>query len=100
MRLALSITCWLMVRVARSRTWSYKVDDLEAADIPVLIIVDHHKAQERISLQFTESRHGGSVATIYAGYLEQSVVQIEKSRTDRTMVAVALLHGVITEQTA
>ncbi len=70
---------------------------LEAAGVPILIVVDHHEAQERLKPQFADIRRTGATATIYAEYLEQGLVQMDKSRKDHVVAATALTHGLITD---
>ena len=73
------------------------VEALEAASVPVLIVVDHHEAQKRLEAEFSDIRRTGATATIYAGYLEQGLVALEKSRKEHGMVATALMHGIMTD---
>ncbi|HET7087732.1 MAG TPA: bifunctional oligoribonuclease/PAP phosphatase NrnA [Anaerolineae bacterium] len=73
------------------------VEALEAAGVPALIVVDHHEAQKRLAPEFSDIRRTGATATIYAGYLEQGLVALDKSRRDHVMVATALTHGIMTD---
>jgi nanoRNase/pAp phosphatase (c-di-AMP/oligoRNAs hydrolase) len=70
---------------------------LEAADVPNLIIVDHHEIQERLVAEFSDIRPTGAAATIYAQYLEQGLIQFDASRKEHILVATALMHGIITD---
>jgi nanoRNase/pAp phosphatase (c-di-AMP/oligoRNAs hydrolase) len=70
---------------------------LDDAGVPALIVVDHHKEQDGLSPQFTDLRPSGAVATIYAGYLEAGLIQMDGSRRDHVMVATSLMHGVMTD---
>lgn len=73
------------------------VEALEAAGVPVLIVIDHHEAQERLSPQFSDIRRSGATATIYAEYLERGLVELLKSRQEHVIAATALMHGLITD---
>lgn len=73
------------------------VKALEAVGVPSLIVVDHHEAQERLKPQFSDIRRTGATATIYAEYLEQGLVQMDKSKKDHVVAATALMHGIITD---
>jgi nanoRNase/pAp phosphatase (c-di-AMP/oligoRNAs hydrolase) len=73
------------------------VEALEEAGVPVLIVIDHHEAQERLSPEFSDIRRSGATATIYAEYLEQGLVEMLKSRTEHVIAATALMHGMITD---
>ena len=46
------------------------LDRLQAAEIPVLILVDHHELQELVKPVFQDIRKTGANSTIYAQYLE------------------------------
>lgn len=70
---------------------------LEAAGVPVLMVVDHHELQERLKPEFSDIRRTGAVATIYAKYLEQGLVALEKSNKDHVIAATALMHGLISD---
>ncbi|GIK38898.1 MAG: hypothetical protein BroJett011_27310 [Chloroflexota bacterium] len=70
---------------------------LEAAGVPALITVDHHELQERLKPQFSDIRRTGAVATIYAKYLEQGLVVLEKSNKTHVIAATALMHGLISD---
>lgn len=73
------------------------VKALEAAGVPPLIVVDHHEAQERLKPEFSDIRRTGAVATIYAKYLEQSLVALDKSNKEHVLAATALMHGLISD---
>ncbi|MBE7550431.1 MAG: DHH family phosphoesterase [Anaerolineales bacterium] len=70
---------------------------LEAVGVPALITVDHHELQERLKPQFSDIRRTGAVATIYAKYLEQGLVVLEKSNKMHVIAATALMHGLISD---
>jgi nanoRNase/pAp phosphatase (c-di-AMP/oligoRNAs hydrolase) len=73
------------------------VDALEAAGVPTLAVVDHHDRQERLSPEFSDIRRVGATATIYAGYLEQGLVEMDRSDAVHATVATALMHGLMTD---
>jgi nanoRNase/pAp phosphatase (c-di-AMP/oligoRNAs hydrolase) len=70
---------------------------LETAGVPVIIVVDHHELQERLEPEFSDIRRTGATATIYADYLEQGLVEMNKSHKEHVMVATALMHGLMTD---
>ena len=47
-------------------TAEHIVEALDAAKVPVLIVVDHHAQQDRVKPLFTDIRRVGATATIYA----------------------------------
>lgn len=69
---------------------------LEAAAIPVVIVVDHHEQQERLDAEFSDIRSTGSCATIYTEYLQQ-MIALDKTQKEHVMVATALTHGIMTD---
>jgi len=72
---------------------------LEAANVPVLLVVDHHEAQDQLEPEFSEIRKAGSTSTIYAQYLQQGIVEMDKAQNEHVSVATALLHGILTDTT-
>jgi nanoRNase/pAp phosphatase (c-di-AMP/oligoRNAs hydrolase) len=73
------------------------VKALETANVPPLIIVDHHERQERLTPEFRDIRPTGAAATIYAEYLQRGLLKMNKSRQAHVMVATALMHGILTD---
>ncbi|NIP24108.1 MAG: bifunctional oligoribonuclease/PAP phosphatase NrnA [Phycisphaerae bacterium] len=73
------------------------VEALEAANVPPLIIIDHHEKQERLKPAFSDIRRVGATATIYAEYLAQGVIQLDKSRKEHVAATTALTHGLMTD---
>ena len=73
------------------------VEALEAARVPALIVVDHHEMQGRLRPVFSDIRRCGATATIYAEYLEDSPVKLDKANPDHVTVATALMHGLMTD---
>jgi len=70
---------------------------LEKAGVPALIIVDHHELQGRLVPEFSDIRRTGATSTIYTGYLEQGVLELNKSQREHVMAATALMHGILTD---
>lgn len=70
---------------------------LTAAKLPVLIVVDHHEPQNILNPAFSDIQKTGSTATIYAHYLEQGLLSLQKSRKEHVAVATALMHGILTD---
>jgi len=70
---------------------------LEAARVPALVVVDHHDLQERLKPEFSDIRHVGAAATIYADYLERGLLDLDKSQREHVVAATALMHGIITD---
>ena len=70
---------------------------LEKHEVPPLIVVDHHEPQERLVPEFSDIRDVGATATIYAQYLANGLLGMDKSRKEHVLAATALLHGIITD---
>jgi nanoRNase/pAp phosphatase (c-di-AMP/oligoRNAs hydrolase) len=73
------------------------VEALEAAEVPPLIVVDHHANQERLDPEFADIRRTGAAATIYAGYLRAGLVTLDRAERDHQVAATALMHGLLTD---
>jgi len=73
------------------------VEALEAAHVPLLMVVDHHEAQGRLQPAFSDIRRVGATATIYAEYLENGPLHLNKTNKQHVTVATALLHGLMTD---
>ena len=57
------------------------VEALDAARVPLLIVVDHHEAQGRLQPAFSDVRRVGATATIYAEYLENGPLQFDQNQS-------------------
>ncbi|MCC6190833.1 MAG: bifunctional oligoribonuclease/PAP phosphatase NrnA [Anaerolineales bacterium] len=73
------------------------VEALEAANIPALIVVDHHAPQERLAPAFSDIRRTGATATIYAEYLQAGLLDMDRGKRDHQLAATALMHGLLTD---
>jgi nanoRNase/pAp phosphatase (c-di-AMP/oligoRNAs hydrolase) len=70
---------------------------LEKANVPVLLVVDHHPLQDRLKPEFSDIQQTGSTATIYAGYLKQGILELDTARKEHVMAATALMHGILSD---
>jgi nanoRNase/pAp phosphatase (c-di-AMP/oligoRNAs hydrolase) len=70
---------------------------LQAANVPALIVVDHHEMQGRLQPAFSDIRRIGATATIYAEYLENGPVKFSKTVDEHVTTATALLHGIMAD---
>ncbi|MEW6732719.1 MAG: bifunctional oligoribonuclease/PAP phosphatase NrnA [Acidobacteriota bacterium] len=70
---------------------------LREAGVKPLIIVDHHERQGIIEAAFTDLRKVGATATIYAEYLKDQLLLIDKSIPQHVRLATALMHGIRSE---
>lgn len=86
------------VFVDNQGTSEHIVRALEAAGVPALIVVDHHEHQDRLTPKFSDIRPAvGSTASIYAEYLKDGLIRLDRSRKSHVMVTTALMHGIVTD---
>ncbi len=67
---------------------------LEAHGIKPIIVVDHHERSGGISAEFHDIRKIGATASIYTSYLQQGLVELDKTDTFHVRCATALMHGI------
>jgi nanoRNase/pAp phosphatase (c-di-AMP/oligoRNAs hydrolase) len=70
---------------------------LQAANVPVLIVVDHHEPQDILSPEYSDIQKTGSTATIYTDYIEHGLLEMQKSHKEHVAMATALMHGILTD---
>lgn len=70
---------------------------LKDAQIPVLMILDHHEPQSSPQAEFSDIRAIGSTATIYSQYLQQDILELDTGQDEHVKMATALMHGLITD---
>ena len=70
---------------------------LQAAGVPLLIVVDHHEPQDIVKPVFSDIQKTGSTATIYAHYLRQGLLEVQKGQKEHVAMATALMHGILTD---
>jgi nanoRNase/pAp phosphatase (c-di-AMP/oligoRNAs hydrolase) len=73
------------------------VEALEAAQVPPLIVVDHHALQDRLHPAWSDIRPTGATATIYTQYLSAGLLDLDRGQREAQLVATALLHGLLTD---
>jgi nanoRNase/pAp phosphatase (c-di-AMP/oligoRNAs hydrolase) len=70
---------------------------LESADVPVLMVVDHHEPQNYLKAEFSDIQKTGATATIYTCYIENGLLAMQKGRKEHTALATALMHAILTD---
>ena len=73
------------------------VEALEAAGVPTLVVVDHHEPQHRLEPAFSDIRKTGAAATLYAEYLEEGLVKLDREKKEHIIAATALHLGLLTD---
>jgi len=71
--------------------------ELETAGVPLLMVVDHHEPQDMPKAAFMDIQKTGATATIYAHYLKQGILEVQKSQKEHVAMATALMHGILTD---
>lgn len=70
-------------------------EDVEVPDLPLVILVDHHKNDGNVVAEFTDIRESaGSTASIFAEYLREGSVGLENGNSECMQIATALMHGI------
>ena len=70
---------------------------IEATQIPVLAVIDHHELQDRLKPEFSDIRRTGATATIYVHYLQNLDIPLDKSKKEYVIAATSLMHGILTD---
>lgn len=78
-------------------TTSALTDKFAAAGVPALVVVDHHERQNRVSAEFEDIRKIGATATIYTEYIQEGLLELNKSDIHHVRLATALMHGLRSE---
>jgi nanoRNase/pAp phosphatase (c-di-AMP/oligoRNAs hydrolase) len=73
-------------------------DALKSRSVPALAVIDHHEPQNRLKPEFSDIRRDlGAAATIYAGYLQSGIIELDRSNKSHVLMATALTHGILTD---
>ena len=67
---------------------------LEAHGIKPIIVVDHHERSGGLTPEFHDIRKIGATASIYTSYLQQGMVELDKTDSFHVRCATALMHGI------
>lgn len=82
------------VLIDNQGTTSQLLPLLQAANIPITIIIDHHSLQEGIEAEFTDVRpNTRATATILTQYLQAGLLEFDSSVSEHVNCATALMHG-------
>ncbi|MEW5987639.1 MAG: bifunctional oligoribonuclease/PAP phosphatase NrnA [Chloroflexota bacterium] len=73
------------------------VKALQTAAVPTLLVVDHHQPQERLQPAVSDVRPVGATSTLYAEYLQQGALALNRTEPSHVLVATALMHGILTD---
>lgn len=71
---------------------------IQEAEIPIVIVVDHHSDQGGITAEFIDRRpHVNATATIFTQYLQAGLLTLNQNNSQHVKCATALMHGVRTD---
>ncbi|MEM6251979.1 MAG: bifunctional oligoribonuclease/PAP phosphatase NrnA [Cyanobacteria bacterium P01_D01_bin.156] len=75
-------------------TTSQLLDRVNTADIPLLVVIDHHKLQDTPKAEFADIRPDTrATATILTEYLQSGLLDLDRSNSKHVKCATALMHG-------
>lgn len=75
-------------------TTSQLLPIVQAATIPILVVIDHHSFQDNFQPEFTDIRpHIRATATIFTQYLMADLLKLDGNNSDHVKCATALMHG-------
>ncbi|AFY64561.1 bifunctional oligoribonuclease/PAP phosphatase NrnA [Geitlerinema sp. PCC 7407] len=67
---------------------------IRQAELPILVIVDHHSTQDELRAEFTDIRPSTrATATIFTQYLQAGLLRLDSSIGKHVKCATALMHG-------
>ncbi|MGF1480300.1 MAG: bifunctional oligoribonuclease/PAP phosphatase NrnA [Cyanophyceae cyanobacterium] len=76
-------------------TNSQLVPFIREANIPVLVVIDHHSDQESVEAEFVDLRpQTRATATILTQYIQAGLLKFDSSNNQHVKCATALMHGV------
>lgn len=82
------------VLVDTQGTTSQLLERVNAADIPLLVVIDHHRLQGKSKAEFTDIRPDArATATILTEYLQAGLLDLDRSNSKHVKCATALMHG-------
>ncbi|MEO0352866.1 MAG: bifunctional oligoribonuclease/PAP phosphatase NrnA [Cyanobacteria bacterium P01_A01_bin.15] len=82
------------VLVDTQGTTSQLLDRVNAAEVPLLVVIDHHTLQGKPDAEFTDIRPDvRATATILTQYLQAGLLDLDRSNGKHVKCATALMHG-------
>jgi nanoRNase/pAp phosphatase (c-di-AMP/oligoRNAs hydrolase) len=67
---------------------------VQTAQIPPIVIIDHHSLQEDLNPEFSDIRpHTRATSTILTQYLQAGLLKLDTSNAEHVKCATALMHG-------
>jgi nanoRNase/pAp phosphatase (c-di-AMP/oligoRNAs hydrolase) len=71
---------------------------VKSANIPIIVVIDHHSSQEELETEFCDLRpQTRATATILTQYIQGGLLQFDSSNSKHVKCATALMHGLLTD---
>lgn len=75
-------------------TTSHLTERVKAANLPLLLVIDHHALQGKLEAEMLDIRPDiHATATILAQYLQSGLIKLDRSNSNHVKCATALMHG-------
>ncbi|MEO1622585.1 MAG: bifunctional oligoribonuclease/PAP phosphatase NrnA, partial [Cyanobacteria bacterium J06632_3] len=75
-------------------TTSHLTKRVESAEIPLLLVIDHHALQGKLNAEMLDIRPEiHATATMMSQYLSAGLIQLDRSNSNHVKCATALMHG-------
>ena len=82
------------VLVDTQGTTSHLTKIVKAAELPLLLVVDHHASQGKLDAELADIRPDiHATATMMAQYLSAGIIKLDRSQSIHVKCATALMHG-------
>lgn len=82
------------VLIDNQGTTSQLFELVQQADIPILVVIDHHSLQDEIEAEFLDIRPSTrATATIFTQYLQGGLLALDSNTSEHIKCATALMHG-------
>ena len=75
-------------------TTSHLTKRVEEAELPLILVIDHHAMQGKLKAEMTDIRPEiHATATMMSQYLQAGLIQLDRGNSHHVKCATALLHG-------
>lgn len=75
-------------------TTSHLTEKVRTAELPLLLVVDHHASQGKLNAELADIRPDiHATATMMAEYLKAGIIKLDRSNSTHVKCATALMHG-------
>ncbi|WP_041640683.1 DHH family phosphoesterase [Magnetococcus marinus] len=78
-------------------TTSNLTQPIKDAEIPILVVIDHHANQNFLTPEFFDLRKVGACASILTSYFMDEMVVLKTTKPEHRRLATALMHGIISD---